>query len=70
MLKYAKGLKFDEVPDYEWLRSLFSDLFNTLNYKLSQALDWIKDRSSTNNNDGYEDDDGEEEDDKPVSGNK
>ena len=40
-MKYAKGLKFDEMPDYDWLKGLFSDLFNSLNYKVNQALDWI-----------------------------
>lgn len=41
LLKYAKGLKFDEMPDYEWLKSLFGDLFNSMNYKLNKSLDWV-----------------------------
>lgn len=49
MLKYAKALRFDEVPDYEWLKGLFSDLFSTLNYKVSAALDWFKDEVSETN---------------------
>lgn len=29
---YVKGLKFDERPDYIWIRRVFKDLFERMNY--------------------------------------
>lgn len=51
------------MPDYEWLKGLFSDLFNSLNYKVSQALDWIAETvRSAEQTKQYDDGDDEEED--------
>lgn len=41
MLKYVRGLKFDEQPDYDWLKGLFGDLFSKLGYRINTALQWI-----------------------------
>ena len=41
MLKYVRGLKFDEQPDYDWLKGLFSELFAKLGYRVNTALQWI-----------------------------
>ena len=57
MLGYARSLKFDEVPDYDWLKGLFTRLFNLHNYKTSIALEWVK------RAEGDDDDDEEDEDD-------
>jgi casein kinase 1 alpha len=56
-LNYCRGLKFNEVPDYNYIRKLFRLLFRTLNYQ-SLFFDWTtmlkqqKDASSAagNNN--------------------
>nr|XP_051683751.1 casein kinase I [Oryctolagus cuniculus] len=39
-LKYCRGLKFEEAPDYTYLRQLFRNLFGTLNYQYDYAFDW------------------------------
>ena len=38
-LRYCRGLRFDEEPDYNYLRKLFNDLF----YRLEHQYDWIFD---------------------------
>ncbi|XP_054977037.1 casein kinase I-like [Sorex araneus] len=39
-LNYCRGLRFDEVPDYGYLRQLFHVLFKTLNYQHDYIFDW------------------------------
>ncbi|XP_031573011.1 casein kinase I-like [Actinia tenebrosa] len=39
-LNYCKGLRFDEAPDYMYLRQLFRILFRTLNYQYDYIFDW------------------------------
>ncbi|CAH1405222.1 unnamed protein product [Nezara viridula] len=39
-LNYCRGLKFEEAPDYMYLRQLFSILFRTLNHKYDYMFDW------------------------------
>ncbi|EGR26929.1 hypothetical protein IMG5_204310 [Ichthyophthirius multifiliis] len=39
-LSYTKNLRFDEKPDYEYLRKLFKDLFKNLGYELDYIYDW------------------------------
>ena len=34
-LQYTRALRFDETPDYTYLRQLFRILFRTLNFKVS-----------------------------------
>jgi len=34
-LNYCRGLRFDEAPDYMYLRQLFRILFRTLNHQVS-----------------------------------
>ena len=31
-LKYCRSLKFEEKPDYVWIKRLFKDCFNRCNY--------------------------------------
>ena len=47
-LNYCRGLRFDEVPDYMYLRQLFRILFRTLNYTYDYVFDWtmLKQKSS------------------------
>ncbi|DAA13133.1 TPA: casein kinase I-like [Bos taurus] len=40
-LNYCRGLRFEEAPDYTYLRQLFRSLFRTLNYQYDYAFDWI-----------------------------
>ncbi|KAL0615296.1 Casein kinase I isoform alpha-like [Plecturocebus cupreus] len=39
-LNYCRGLHFDEVPDYMYLRHLFRVLFRTMNYQYDYTFDW------------------------------
>ena len=40
-IQYVKQLKFDEKPDYSYLRKLLKDAFYTLNYNSEVFFDWI-----------------------------
>ncbi|XP_044001056.1 casein kinase I-like isoform X2 [Aphidius gifuensis] len=40
-LNYAKNLKFDETPDYFYIRSLLRIRFLKLNYKYDWIFDWM-----------------------------
>ncbi|ESO06528.1 hypothetical protein HELRODRAFT_63866 [Helobdella robusta] len=39
-LNYCRNLRFDEAPDYMYLRQLFRILFRTLNYTYDYIFDW------------------------------
>ncbi|KAK0421164.1 hypothetical protein QR680_015090 [Steinernema hermaphroditum] len=39
-MNYCRGLRFDEDPDYAYLRQLFSILFRTLNHQYDSTFDW------------------------------
>ncbi|XP_072177619.1 casein kinase I-like [Diadema setosum] len=39
-LKYCKDMKFEEAPDYMYLRQLFRILFRTLNHQYDYTFDW------------------------------
>ncbi|XP_045422721.1 casein kinase I [Lemur catta] len=39
-LNYCRGLCFEEVPDYMYLRQLFRILFRTLNHQYDYTFDW------------------------------
>lgn len=39
-LDYARALQYDETPDYNYLRSLFSDLLGREGHKHDSAFDW------------------------------
>jgi casein kinase 1 alpha len=39
-LNYCRGLHFEEVPDYMYLRQLFRILFRTLNHQYDYTFDW------------------------------
>jgi casein kinase 1 alpha len=39
-LNYCRGLKFDEAPDYEYLRLLMRGLLRTLNHEYDYTFDW------------------------------
>lgn len=39
-LNYCRGLKFEEAPDYMYLRQLFRILFRTLNHQYDYTFDW------------------------------
>lgn len=50
-LNYTRGLRFEESPDYMYLRQLFRILFRTLNHQYDYTFDWtmLKQKASTNN---------------------
>ncbi|XP_072027345.1 casein kinase I [Amphiura filiformis] len=39
-LNYCRGLRFEETPDYMYLRQLFRILFRTLNHQYDYTFDW------------------------------
>ena len=39
-LKYCRSLRFDERPDYSYLRQLFRDLFGRSGYEDDNVFDW------------------------------
>jgi len=39
-LNYSRGLRFEEGPDYMYLRQLFRILFRTLNHQYDYTFDW------------------------------
>lgn len=39
-LNYSRGLRFEEAPDYMYLRQLFRILFRTLNFQYDYTFDW------------------------------
>ena len=39
-INYTKGLRFEESPDYMYLRQLFRILFGTLNHRYDYTFDW------------------------------
>ena len=39
-LNYCRGLRFEETPDYMYLRQLFRILFRTLNHQFDYTFDW------------------------------
>lgn len=41
-MNYVKALKFEEKPDYSYLRGLFKDIFKKFNFELDYKYDWSK----------------------------
>jgi hypothetical protein len=39
-LKHARFLRFDEKPDYAYLRGLFHGLYDRMGYEYDQVFDW------------------------------
>ena len=40
-LRYVRRLDFFEKPDYDYLRKLFTDLFNRNTYVFDYQYDWV-----------------------------
>ena len=40
-LNYVRSLRFDEKPDYQFLRKLFRDLFSKEGYEFDLCYDWM-----------------------------
>lgn len=49
-LNYCRGLRFDEAPDYMYLRQLFRILFRTLHHQYDYTFDWtmLKQKAASN----------------------
>lgn len=41
-LNYSRGLRYDEVPDYEYLRKMFKDLAKKHGIEYDWKFDWLK----------------------------
>lgn len=39
-LNYCKSLRFEDKPDYSYLRKMFKDLFISKNYEWDYIYDW------------------------------
>lgn len=48
-LNYCRGLRFEEAPDYIYLRQLFRILFRTLNHQYDYTFDWTLLKQKTTN---------------------
>jgi hypothetical protein len=46
-LHYVRSLKFDDKPDYDFLRKLFRDLFTRQGYRYDYMFDWAKSKVSS-----------------------
>lgn len=40
-LRYVRRLDFFEKPDYEYLRTLFTELFERKGYTFDYSYDWV-----------------------------
>lgn len=49
-LSYCRSLKFEEKPDYGFLRRLFRELYIREGYKEDFVFDWTIDANSKNSN--------------------
>jgi len=49
-LKYCRSLKFEEKPDYVWIRRLFKDLFYRFEYVWNTVFEWAEKAVVTNFN--------------------
>ena len=41
-MNYCKNLKFEDKPDYSYLKGLFKEVFKSSNFELDYAYDWKK----------------------------
>ena len=41
-MNYVKALKFEEQPDYSYLRGLFREVFKRFKFELDYKYDWNK----------------------------
>ena len=50
-LNYCRGLRFEEAPDYMYLRQLFRILFRTLSHQYDYIFDWtlLKQKTTASN---------------------
>lgn len=39
-MEYVQGLKFDEDPDYKWIKALFKNLFKNNYFPNDNLYDW------------------------------
>ena len=40
-MNYCRNLKFEDRPDYAFLRKLFKDLFYKMGYEYDYVFDWM-----------------------------
>lgn len=45
-LNYCRSLRFDDKPDYSYLRKIFRDLFVRENYAYDYVFDWSMNRQA------------------------
>ena len=43
-MNYCRKLRFDERPDYGYLKNLFKDLFQKSAFELDHKYDWVVDK--------------------------
>ena len=41
-INYCRGLRFDEDPDYDYLKKLFKKLFENQGFERDFDFDWFK----------------------------
>lgn len=50
-IQYCRSLKFEEKPDYKYLRKLFRDLFYRNNFQYDYVWDWYSNSKHEENTD-------------------
>lgn len=53
-LNYSRSLRFDDKPDYNYLRKLFRDLFIREGYRYDYVFDWTVVKYKNDKKDGKE----------------
>jgi casein kinase 1 len=48
-IRYSKALKFEETPDYSYIKKLFKDLFIALGYEMDNVFDWTSNQNGSRN---------------------
>ena len=49
-MNYTRALRFDDKPDYSYLRKLFRDLFVRDGYQYDYVFDWSVQRTTQDDN--------------------
>lgn len=46
MLKYARSIKFEEAPNYEYIRRLLKDIAQHNSFEFDFCFDWLSNKAA------------------------
>ena len=52
-IKYVKGLQFEENPNYDYLKGLFMNIMNKMNYKIDLNFSWLNNKKIKKKNNNF-----------------